>query len=60
MGFHLVKIIIDHLQLGFAIVGSIHTLAEGMGVTQPFAVPANMLTSSTKANMLAIEFVVVE
>jgi hypothetical protein len=33
MGFHLVKIIIDHLQLSFAVIGGIHTLAESMGVT---------------------------
>ena len=59
MGFHLVKIIIDHLQLGFAVVGGIHTLAESMGVTQTLAVPANMLAGSAQANMLAIKLVVI-
>jgi hypothetical protein len=33
MGFHLIKKIIHHLQLGFAVIGGIHALAKGMGVT---------------------------
>ena len=59
MGFHFIEKIIHHLQLGFAIIGSIHSLAEGMGVTQAFAVPANMLTRCTQANVFTIEFIMI-
>ena len=59
MRFHLIKIIIDHLKLGFAIVRGIHALTKSMGITQALAVPANMFAGGTKANMFAVKLVVI-
>jgi hypothetical protein len=47
MGFHLIKKIIHHLQLGFAVIGRVHALAKGMRVSQAFAIPPNVLAGGS-------------
>jgi hypothetical protein len=47
MGFHFIKKIVHHLQLGFAVIGGIHALAKSMRVTQAFAIPANVLAGGS-------------
>jgi hypothetical protein len=59
MGFHFIEIIIHHLQLGFAIIGSIHALTKGVRIAQALAVPANVLTCSPQADVLTIELIVI-
>ena len=59
MGFHLIKKIIHHLQLGFAVIGGIHALAKGVRITQAFAIPTNVLAGSSEPNVFSIKGIVV-
>ena len=59
MGFHFIEKIIHHLQLGFAIICGIHSLAEGMGVTQALTVPTDVLACRAQTNIFTVELIVI-